>query len=51
MEVKAMFDDYTSTFTYIVYDPESGDAIVIDPVLDYDPASSTTATKSTESVI
>lgn len=34
-EVKAFFDTATSTLTYVVYDPKSLDAVVIDPVLDY----------------
>jgi len=38
-EVKAFFDDPTSTMTYIVYDSSSKDAILIDPVLNYDPNS------------
>ena len=35
-EVKAFFHTDTSTLTYVVYDPSSNDAVVIDPVLDYD---------------
>ena len=40
MKIEAFFDNDTYTLTYLVYDPETKDAIVIDPVLDYDPASS-----------
>ncbi len=40
MEVKARFDVPTSTLTYTVYDPASRDAVIIDPVMDYDPAAS-----------
>lgn len=40
MNIEAFYDDATSTLTYVVFDPESRDAVVIDPVLDYDPASS-----------
>ena len=40
MEIEAFYDAATSTLTYVVYDPQSRDAVVIDPVLDYDPASS-----------
>ncbi|KIG14504.1 Zn-dependent hydrolase, including glyoxylase [Enhygromyxa salina] len=40
MKIEAFYDEATSTLTYVVFDPESRDAIVIDPVLDYDPASS-----------
>lgn len=41
MDIEAFYDDATSTLTYLVFDRSSRDAIVIDPVLDYDPASST----------
>lgn len=38
MNVDALYDAQTSTLTYVVWDPETRDAVVIDPVLDYDPA-------------
>lgn len=50
-EVKAFFDDATSTVTYIVTDPDSKQCAVIDPVLDYDFASGRTATVSADHVI
>lgn len=50
MIIKDFYDPATFTLTYVVHDPASKDAIVIDPVLDYDPASSATATRSLESV-
>lgn len=37
MEIKAFFDERTYTLTYLVFDPTSRDAVVIDSVLDYDP--------------
>ncbi len=37
MQIKAFFDPRTSTLTYLVWDPDTGDAVVIDPVLDFDP--------------
>jgi glyoxylase-like metal-dependent hydrolase (beta-lactamase superfamily II) len=40
MEVKAFFDERTYTLTYLVFDPTSRDAVVIDSVLDYDPVTS-----------
>ncbi|HVI00673.1 MAG TPA: MBL fold metallo-hydrolase [Enhygromyxa sp.] len=40
MDIEAFYDDATSTMTYVVFDRASRDAVVIDPVLDYDPASS-----------
>lgn len=41
MKIETFYDEQTSTLTYVVYDLESKDAVVIDPVLDYDPAAST----------
>ncbi|MEM1348008.1 MAG: MBL fold metallo-hydrolase [Myxococcota bacterium] len=50
-EIKAFFDERTYTMTYVVFDPETRDAVVIDPVLDYDPASSKIWTESADEVI
>ncbi len=36
MKTEAFFDTRTYTLTYVVWDPETLDALVIDPVLDYD---------------
>ncbi len=38
MDVHAFFDPATWTLTYVVVDPTSRDAVVIDSVLDFDPA-------------
>ncbi len=46
MEIKALFDPDTFTLTYVVFDPTSRDAVVIDPVLDYDVLASRTSTRS-----
>jgi glyoxylase-like metal-dependent hydrolase (beta-lactamase superfamily II) len=51
MEIKHFYDNRTSTFTYVVFDPESRDAIVIDPVLDYEPVGSKIWTESVDEVI
>jgi glyoxylase-like metal-dependent hydrolase (beta-lactamase superfamily II) len=51
MEIKEFFDERTYTLTYVVYDSETKDAVVIDPVLDYDPAASKTFTESVNEVI
>lgn len=48
--VKAFFDDFTFTVTYVVYDSQTKDAVVIDTVLDYDPNSSKVSTKSIDVV-
>ncbi|MDH5753201.1 MAG: MBL fold metallo-hydrolase [Deltaproteobacteria bacterium] len=50
MEIKAFFDKQTFTMTYVLSDRQSGDAVVIDPVLDYDQASSSTSTGSVQVV-
>ncbi len=50
MKIEPFFDPATYTLTYVVYDPKSRDAVVIDPVLDYDPLWSKTSTKSVEAV-
>lgn len=50
MKIKNYFDKATFTLTYVVWDESSRDAIVIDPVLDYDPASSITNEESVNSV-
>jgi glyoxylase-like metal-dependent hydrolase (beta-lactamase superfamily II) len=50
-DVKAFFDEATFTVTYVVSDPTTSRAVIIDPVLDYDPASGRTATSSADQVI
>lgn len=49
--VKEFFDKNTWTLTYVVWDDKTKDAIVIDPVMDYDPASSKTSEESAKEVI
>jgi len=51
MNVKSFFDNDTATLTYVVFDMETKDAIVIDPVLDYDPKSSVYSTRSVDQVV
>jgi glyoxylase-like metal-dependent hydrolase (beta-lactamase superfamily II) len=46
MKIETFFDPVTYTLTYVVFDPKTRDAIVIDPVLDYDVLSSQTSTAS-----
>jgi len=50
-EIKAFFDEYTYTISYVVYDREAGEAAIIDPVLDYDPASGRTSRESADMII
>ncbi|WP_115577370.1 MBL fold metallo-hydrolase [Xanthomonas campestris] len=50
-QVMQFHDVATSTFTYVVYDQAGGTAAVVDPVLDYDPASAWTSTTSADRVL
>jgi glyoxylase-like metal-dependent hydrolase (beta-lactamase superfamily II) len=50
-QVMSSYDPATFTFTYVVYDREGGHAAIIDPVLDYDPASARTSTGSADRVL
>jgi len=49
-DVKAFFDEATFTVTYVVSDPATSCAAIIDPVLDYDAASGRTSTTSADAV-
>ena len=49
--VRAFFDEATFTVTYVVSDPASSRAAIIDPVLDYDAASGRTSTAAADGVI
>jgi len=51
VNIKDFFDKDTATFTYVVSDPETSEAAVIDSVLDYDRDSGRTSTKSADKVI
>ena len=50
-DVKAFFDAETFTVSYVVSDPQSSRAVVIDPVLNYEPASGRTSTTSADEMI
>jgi glyoxylase-like metal-dependent hydrolase (beta-lactamase superfamily II) len=50
-QVKEFFDKATWTLTYVVHDPSTKDAVIIDPVWDYDPAGSKLSTHSAEEVL
>ncbi|HNP65371.1 MAG TPA: MBL fold metallo-hydrolase [Woeseiaceae bacterium] len=49
--IKAFFDEDTYTVSYVVSDPGSGRAAVIDAVLDYDPNAGRTAHRSADKLI
>ena len=50
MNIQHFFDSATFTLTFVAFDPDTRDAVVVDPVLDYDPLSSSTKTTSIEQV-
>ena len=49
--VQAFFDPATHTVSYLVADPRTGLAAVVDPVLDYDPAAARTSTASADVIL
>lgn len=49
--IKHFFDPETSTNTYVVYESDGKPCVIIDPVLNYDPKSGRTSTKSADEVI
>ncbi len=48
MQIETFYDPATYTLTFLVFDPKTKDAVVIDPVLDYDPLGSVTSTASVD---
>jgi glyoxylase-like metal-dependent hydrolase (beta-lactamase superfamily II) len=49
--IQSFFDPATYTVTYLVSDPGSGEAAIVDPVLDFDPKSGRTSTRSAQAVL
>ena len=49
--IEAFFDESTNTISYLVADPATREAAVIDPVLDFDPASGEVDTGSVERIL
>jgi len=49
--IKDFFDLETWTYTYVVYEDEGSPCVIIDSVLNYDPKSGRTSTKSADEVI
>jgi glyoxylase-like metal-dependent hydrolase (beta-lactamase superfamily II) len=49
--IRAFFDEPTNTVSYIVADPATRKAAVIDPVLDYDPGGSQVDTRSVDALL
>ncbi|MGD9924777.1 MAG: MBL fold metallo-hydrolase [Pseudorhodoplanes sp.] len=50
-EIKAFFDEPTNTVSYLVSDPETRQAAVIDPVLDYDHRSGKADIRSADAIL
>lgn len=50
-KIEAFFDTSTFTYSYVVSDPASRLAAIVDPVLDYDPNSGSTSTDSADRII
>ncbi|WP_306003023.1 MBL fold metallo-hydrolase [Brevundimonas sp. C43] len=50
-DVRGFFDPATHTVTYLVSDPATGHAAIIDPVLDFDAPSARTSTRSIDAVM
>lgn len=50
-DVKAFFDPATFTVTYLVSDPATKRAAIIDPVLDFDPKSARVSSRSADAVL
>jgi glyoxylase-like metal-dependent hydrolase (beta-lactamase superfamily II) len=50
-DVTGFFDETTKTVSYLVADPATGMAAIVDPVLDFDPATGVTATGSADRIV
>lgn len=50
-KVTGFFDEATNTISYVVAEPDGNHCAIIDPVLDYDPKSGRTSTKSADALI
>jgi glyoxylase-like metal-dependent hydrolase (beta-lactamase superfamily II) len=51
MEIKAFFDQPTNTLTYVVWEPKTRDAVIIDPVLNFDPLAWQTSTEGVDELV
>ncbi|OYU72568.1 MAG: MBL fold metallo-hydrolase, partial [Alphaproteobacteria bacterium PA3] len=50
-QVHGFFDTATNTITYVVHDPASRAAAIIDPVLDFSPRNARISTASADAVL
>lgn len=51
LSVQAFFDASTNTVTYLLVDPDTREAAIIDPVLDFDPKSARLSTSSADRLL
>lgn len=51
LHIRAFFDSATWTISYVAFDGPKGSCAIIDPVLDYDPKSGRTSTRSADKLI
>ena len=49
--VFTFFEKATCTWQYIVADPKTSKAVIVDPVLDYDPASGAITTSTADGLV
>ena len=49
--VEPFYDKDTGTFSYVAYDQVGGMAVIIDPVLDYEPAGARISTASADALL
>jgi glyoxylase-like metal-dependent hydrolase (beta-lactamase superfamily II) len=50
-EIRAFFDEPTNTVSYLIADPETKRAAIVDPVLDFDHRSGKASTKSSDAIL
>ena len=50
-EIKAFFDEPTNTVSYLVWDPATRSAAVVDPVLDFDHKSGDANVKAADALL
>jgi glyoxylase-like metal-dependent hydrolase (beta-lactamase superfamily II) len=50
-EIKAFFDEATNTVSYVLFDPETKEAAVIDSLLDFDSKAGRTTTESADEIL
>jgi glyoxylase-like metal-dependent hydrolase (beta-lactamase superfamily II) len=50
-EIRAFFDEPTNTVSYLIADPDTKRAAIVDPVLDFDHRSGKASTKSSDAIL